>query len=243
MAVMATSLCMVMSGSLGTPLSQPTGCNQGISSMFYLTLPQTTTPGCWARQDKGGWTSQPAFWFWPPVPGSNHLLLIDWLWLQIFDWLEHCSKPPPRVCLFARHEQPLGSGSCSQCSRACSQKSFLADSWHPLAIISYSPVHSQTIRCVFPSPVTPARSGCSCRHMQDTHTDQGHWAHTGWAVPVHCSPTSEVCLIHPAQETMTNNLQQPPHVCTKHRHRAGLASADSTCQQYLMSLFSHTSQL
>lgn len=255
MAVMAMTLCMVLSGSLGTPLSsskgqhglsQPTGWSQGADWMFYLTFPQTATPDCWARQDKHGSASS-AFWFWPPVPGSNHLLLIVGCGCKsLVDWLEHCSKPPPTVCPFACHEQPLGSGSCSQCLRARPQKSFLADFWHLLAIISYSPVHSQTVRCVFPSPVIPARSGCSWRHIQDTHPAQGHSQHTlthrlgcACALPPHQWGLSDSPCIG-------NNDQQPPatiHSMSAQSTDTGLASSDSTCQQYLMSPFSHTSPL
>lgn len=233
MTVMAMTLCMVLSGSLGTPLSsskgqhglsQPTGWSQGAGWMFYLTFSQTTTPGCWARQDKRG-SAPPAFWFWPPVPGPNHLLLIVGCGCKsLVHWLEHCSKPPPTVCLSACHKQPLGSGSCSQCLRARSQKSVLADFWHPLAIISYSPVHSQTIRlfsllqwCLLVLDVAEDTS----RTRRQTRGTLSTHSHTGWGVPVHCFPTSEASLIHPAQETMTNSLQQQFHVCTKHRHRAG----------------------
>lgn len=217
MAVMAMSSCTVLSGSLGTPLSsskgqqglsQPTGWNQGAGWMFYLTTPRTTTPGCWARQDKRGSTS-PAFWFWPPVPGSNHMLLrVACGCRSLLQWLEHCSKPPPTVCLVACHEQPLGSGSCSQSSRARSQKSFLADFWHPLEIISYSPVHSQTVRCVFPSPAISGRSGCSWRHIQDTQGPGTLSAHT--------HRLGRACALFPHPWGLSdspctgNNDQQPP---------------------------------
>lgn len=242
MAVMATSLCMVMSGSLGTPLSQPTGCNQGISWMFYLTLPQTTTPGCWARQDKGGWTSQSAFWFWPPVPGSNHLLLIDWLWLQIFDWLEHRSKPPPTVCLFARHKQPLGSGSCSQCSRACSQKSFLADSWYPLAIISYSPCALSDYKMCFPLP----SDTCSFWMQLQTHAGHTHRPGTLSTHRLGCA-----CALLPHQWGLSdspcpgNNDQQPP-ATTPRLHKAQTQGWAGQCRQHLpavsnVTIFPHLS--
>lgn len=90
--------------------------------------------------------------------------------------------------------------------------------------------------------MTPARSGCSCRHTPGrTHRPgtPSTPSHTGWGVPVHCFPPSEVCLIHPAQETMTNTLQQPPHICTKHRHK---------CRQHLpagsnVTIFPHLSTL
>lgn len=156
-------------------------------------------------------------------------------------WFTDCSiapNPHPES-LFPCQEQPLGSGSCSQGSRACSRKSFLADFWHPLAIISHSPVHSQTVRCVFPSAVISARSGCSWGHR--THPD-----------PLSSRSQAGVCLcpISPPVRSgwFTLHRKQWPTASSSPPMSAqstdtGLASSDSTCQQDLMSLFSHTSPL
>lgn len=184
-------------------------------------------PDYWARQDKC--VSTPAaFWFWPPVPGSTHLLLIGGCGCKsLVHWLEPCSKPPPTACTC--QEQPLGSGSCSQCLRACSQKSFLPDSCHPLAIISHSSAHSQTLWDVC-SPLQWYLLVLGVTSRTDTDTQPS-------LQPGVCSvPT----LTHPAQESMTEP-PEPFHICTKHRHSPG--HSWQHCQQYLMSLCPHTSPL
>lgn len=109
-------------GSMGCHC--PQGETEKQAGCFLETSPNYHGKACKARRDKHG---AAVLWFWPPVLVSNHLLLIVGCSCKsLVDWLEYCSKPLPMACLSTHREQPLGTGSCSLCWRACSLKSFLA---------------------------------------------------------------------------------------------------------------------
>lgn len=130
-------------------------------------------PDYWARQDKC--VSTPAaFWFWPPVPGSTHLLLIVGCGCKSLTW---ALLQTPTHSLYlsgaASWQWKLLSvleGMFSEILPAW----FLPSSGHHF---SFFCTLSDSLRCVLPSAVISAGSGC---HIQNRHRHPAQL--TAWGV-------------------------------------------------------------
>lgn len=217
---MAMSLCMVLSGSLGTPLSSCKGATWVVTAhrvkpRSRLDVSFDISPDYHARllsKTRQTWLNITSLLVLTSSSRIKPSVTNSWLWLQIFGWLTWALLQIPTHGLsFYLSRAASWHWKLLSVLEGRSRKSFLPDFWRPLVMISSSPVHSQTIRCVFPSSVISAHSGCSWRHIQTKHKPGILWAH---AQRLGCA-----CALFPHQwglsdspctgNTMTDSLQQP----------------------------------
>lgn len=202
------SLCRVLSGSLGTPLSSSKGCHSPQGEIKEQA-------GCFIwhsrllSKTRQTWLSTTSLLGLTSSSRIKPAVTNPWLWLQIFLWPEHCSKPPPTVCLFVMSSLLAVEAALSAWGHVLGNLSWLISDvvWQSFLILL----------CVFPSPVVSAHSGCSWRPIQNTQragTLQAHSHRLGCA-----------CALLPHQWGLSdspcpgNNDPQPPATIPR-LHRA-----------------------